>query len=326
MTIQSRVEHEGLSFLTITLPGFAKAFEQCLERGKVDPKLFVGFSKAHKGSSLPAFLQGLTGLVFNKYGDIQDAPNPDAVDAVRQICLSFNKIKLKCTPSREQAAEEQFIATEREVSRNRVSNAINMHLFGHVSNVLLGRVLGRVSDDIDELALLPRHGPGSTEDRTIGNQKFVDRRSTVRLQRVFPNDWYEFFNHGEFADSLSGTSRLEELEPIPRKNEPPVRVVFVPKTMKTPRVIAIEPVWQQKYQQALMSCFVRYIESDKLVGGHINFTNQQINRNLAFESSISRSNATIDLSEASDRVDPALVHGIMQYNSTLSRAVFACRS
>ena len=233
---------------------------------------------------------------------------------------------LKCTPSREQAAEEQFIATEREVSRNRVRNAINMHLFGHVGNVLFGRVLARVSDDINELALLPRHGPGSTEDRTIGNQKFVDRRTSVRLQRVFPDDWYEFFNHGEFADSLSDTSRLEKLEPIPRKDEPPVRVVFVPKTMKTPRVIAIEPVWNQKYQQALMKCIVRYIESDKLVGGHVNFARQEVNRNLAFESSISRSNATIDLSEASDRVDPALVSAIMQYHPTLCRMVFACRS
>lgn len=325
VTIQSRVEHEGVSFLTITLPTFAKAFERSLEVGKIDSTLFPGFKPASK-ASFPAFLQGLTSLVFNRDGDIKDAPNPDAVDAVRQICLSFNKIKLECTPSRLAAAEKQFEATEREVSGFRVRNFTDFKHFRFVGNILYGRILDLLSIKILGLELLPRHGPGSTEDRTIGNQKFIDRRSTHRLQRLFPFDWYKFFNYGELADELSDANQLEKLRLIPRKEEPPVRVVFVPKTMKSPRVIAIEPVWTQEAQQGLMREFVSLIESDKVLSGQINFSRQDINRNLAFESSMSRVNATIDLSEASDRVHPALVSGIMQSHPIVNRAVFACRS
>lgn len=325
MTIRSRVEHEGLSFLTITLPTFDKTFEQCLEQGWIDSTLFAGFKSAHKGS-FPAFLQGLTSLVFNLDGVIKDAPNPDAVEAIRQICLCFNKIKLECTPSRLRKAEEQFVATEREVSRFRVGKYSDFKHFAYVTSILYGHIFDIISEKIRSLDILPRHGPGSTEDRTIGNQKFIDRRTTGRLQRLFPIDWYKFFNLGEFADCLSDPSQLEQLRFIPRKDEPPVRVVFVPKTMKTPRVIAIEPVWNQFFQQGLMREFVHLLETDKVTGGQINFSRQSINRNLAFESSLSRANATIDLSEASDRVHPALVAGMMRYRMTLSRAIFSCRS
>jgi hypothetical protein len=96
--------------------------------------------------------------------------------------------------------------------------------------------------------------------------------------------------------------------------------------MKSPRVIAIEPVWNQFTQQALMRELVGSIETDKVLAGQINFSNQLINRNLAFESSMSRVNATIDLSEASDRVHPAVVIGMMRNRTTLSRLIFACRS
>lgn len=326
MTIQSRVEHEGISFLTITLPTFDKTFEQCLERGRIDPNDFQGFKKSLKIKSLPAFLQGLTNLVFNNDGDLRDAPNIEAVDGIRQICLFFNKIKLECTPGRNRKAEEQFISTEREVSGIRFKDATFIRHFGYVSELLYGRVFDRISDEIRNHTLMPRHGPGSTEDGTIGNQKFLCSGYTERLQRIFPADWYKFFNFGELADCLSGSSKLEQLRLIPRKEEPPVRVVFVPKTMKTPRVIAIEPVWTQFIQQGLMRVIVETLETDKVTGGHINFSNQMINRDLAFRSSLSKKHATIDLSEASDRVHPSLVANMLRGRPDVSRAIFSCRS
>lgn len=42
-TIKSRVEHEGESFLTLTLPDFATAFERSLELGQVDQSSFYGW-------------------------------------------------------------------------------------------------------------------------------------------------------------------------------------------------------------------------------------------------------------------------------------------
>lgn len=43
--ISRRVEHEGLSFLTITLPNFCRDFESCLDKGMVDNTAFLSFKK-----------------------------------------------------------------------------------------------------------------------------------------------------------------------------------------------------------------------------------------------------------------------------------------
>jgi hypothetical protein len=327
MTIRSRTEHEGQSFLTLTLPTYAKAFELALEQGRIDPSMFAGFKSASK-LPFPAFLQGLVGQVFDSEGVIKDAPNADAVEGIRQLCLSFNKIKLECTSVRLRAAEKQFEATEGEVSRFRVTRYEQHKVFTSVANILYRDVLGSVGDKLMDLEIVPRHGPGSTVDRTYGNRKFTDRRWTERLQRTFPFDWYKLFNYNEEEPlgETQGPAGIGEATILQRKSEPPVRVVFVPKTMKTPRVIAIEPVWTQEVQQGLMREFVRHLESDRTVGGQINFTDQTINRNLAFESSNSRKYATIDLSEASDRVHPSLVAKMFSQYPHLNRAVFACRS
>lgn len=60
--IQSRIKHEGLSFLTITLPNFCQGFERSLEESKVSHCNFQGWKFT---KSLPAFLQGLTRRVFS---------------------------------------------------------------------------------------------------------------------------------------------------------------------------------------------------------------------------------------------------------------------
>lgn len=63
MTIMSRVEHEGISFLTITLPTFGKDFERSLSRGFIDSSCFLSFKKH---GAIPAFLQGMLSQVFDQ--------------------------------------------------------------------------------------------------------------------------------------------------------------------------------------------------------------------------------------------------------------------
>jgi hypothetical protein len=142
---------------------------------------------------------------------------------------------------------------------------------------------------------------------------------------VPPYDRYWFFNYEELAESLGADGILDFKEVHP-KDEPPVKVAFVPKTQKTPRVIAIEPVYNQYVQQGLMRVIVPAIERDKRLRGQINFTDQSINGALALSSSITREFATIDLKEASDRLHAAVVHLMVQSQPDVNRAVFACRS
>lgn len=96
--------------------------------------------------------------------------------------------------------------------------------------------------------------------------------------------------------------------------EPPVRVVFVPKTALTPRVIAIEPSHMQYMQQGVMRYMVRKLERFRLTRGHINFADQTVNQKLARVSSLNRRLATVDLKDASDRVHIDLFRRIFRYS------------
>lgn len=325
LTLRSRVEHEGGSFLTICLPTFAKGFERSLEAGRWLPILFTGF-KTSKGQCLPAFLQGFTSLVFDSNkGDLHESPSIDAVMAIRQICLCYNKIKSDCTEQRQHSAGVAYVSCEAEVAKFRVKDWRLRKKFSEVSRLYYGGVFHALTCVMQgECGLPTRHGPGVTLDGTSGNGKYLHRGWSRRLNRVFPFDRYWFVNFNELAEEL-GENGLTYGEVLP-KEEPPVRVCFVPKTQKTPRVIAIEPVYNQYVQQGLMRVLVPLLERDKRTRGQINFTDQSINGALALSSSITKEFATIDLKEASDRLHAAVVHLMVQSQPELNRAVFACRS
>jgi hypothetical protein len=165
----------------------------------------------------------------------------------------------------------------------------------------------------------PRHGPGKTADRSTGNGKYDNGTWYTRLEEHFPSGDFRISSYN-FSEVLQGVTYLEPGDEIP------VKVVSVPKTLKTPRIIAIEPTCVQYVQQSLMDLFVSEIEKDDLLQGSIGFTDQVPNQELARRGSIDRSLATIDLSEASDRVSNQLVLRMLKNFPTLSGAVQACRS
>lgn len=80
-SVLSRVETEGDSFLTITLPNFAQSFEEALELGSIQANHFIGFKKWRR---LPAFLRGFVELVFDPgTGLLRTDPSVAAVRCVR---------------------------------------------------------------------------------------------------------------------------------------------------------------------------------------------------------------------------------------------------
>ena len=82
--IWSRYEHEGLSFLTITLPSFCDGIERALERGSATPDDFPAFARKKNGC-LPKFLSGFTSRMFTPCGVLMEHFDPDVLFAVRQI-------------------------------------------------------------------------------------------------------------------------------------------------------------------------------------------------------------------------------------------------
>lgn len=296
-TLKRRVEHEGDSFITITLPSFCTSFERSLDEGRIAPGAFPSF-KRKKRSGIPAFLQGFLGNVFDGDGVLLLDPSIDCIRLVRQICLFGKKVQRPCSDARLEAAMEGFRECDREVV-----DALPDHLsdiFRSVSDMIVGDLIQ--DDDGWEEEFLPGHGPGATQEHISGNQKWVFLSWHLRLELSGIKYW-------KYAKATSWPSRIDS-NPLPEftdpRSEQPVRVVFVPKTLKTPRVIAVEPVCMQYVQQGLSKLLMRRIENHRILGGQVNFHDQSVNQKLAKEASGHCMLATLDMSEASDRV--SLVH------------------
>lgn len=317
-TIARRVEHEGMSFLTITLPAFGRDFERALDQGAVSHDLFQGFSWT---GGLPRFLGGFLGLVFDRRtGVLRSDADPSTIQAIRQITLLFAKILLPASQPRQEAALSQYLDTEAEVRRfSRDVAEEDLLRFSRGARTLFLPLLARVERDVWENYTIPRHGPGSTADRISGNQKFVPRTWHERLEPLFPMGEYVIPNWRYWKD-------LQGIELLAPEDEPPVKVVLVPKTLKTPRVIAMEPVCMMYTQQSLMNSLVGSIERDDILSNFLGFSDRVPNQDMAQEGSLLGNLATLDLSEASDRVANVLVERLFSSTPFLRDCVQACRS
>ena len=314
-TVSDRTKMEGLSFLTITLPGFCKDFELCLEQGRVDNTVFLSFKK---NRGLPAFLQGFLCLIFDRNsGVLLDEPNIKAIQAVRQLTLLYSKILLDCKPSRVRKAFDEFISCEKEVKE--FNDSFQRYFnFERVVSLLFGQMFSDIDRDVYKGDLIPKHGPGATADRLYGNQKFHQIEWPCRLEPYFP-----YVNM--VLPSLSWWEESERVDFLEPGSERPVKVISVPKTMKTPRIIAIEPTAMQYAQQALLRSFREAIKSNGL-DVFIGLDDQTPNQRMARQGSRTTDLATLDLSEASDRVSIELVRSLLRNHPHFLEAVSACRS
>lgn len=319
-TVTCRVEQEGLSFLGITLPAFAGDFEQALECGAIDPLHFRAFRKCGRA---PAFLQGFLGRVFDtKSGTLLSNPDVQCIWAIRQLCLFFKKIEVECTEERIYAAMRRYIECDDEVgaTQERVVNSTLLVELQRVFTSLFWLPLRKLDQVVSSYSLEPVHGPGATADRKYGNQKWYQTEWPERFedQHIFPYREYVLPRYG-----------LHEIEPryIPQDQERPVKVVHVPKTLSSPRIIAEEPTCMMYMQKGVQNALVPILESDRLVGPMIGFTDQDPNREMARLGSLDGSLATLDLKEASDRVPYRVVRALIAPVAPHSwDAIDACRS
>lgn len=317
-TIYRRVEHEGISFLTISLPNFGKDFEKSLDQGFVSDDLFLGFKKR---GGLPVFLQGFLQNVFEPVSArLLDEPCIESIRCIRQFCGMFGKIELDCSPSRVHQAFAKYVECEQEVRLADLSFSIQEEDFVRVGKLLFSGLFSHVDGLVFNQSIMPKHGPGSVQNRLTSNAKWRDKHWTVRLENKFPRDWYLFSSevNAYFSDELPSL-----LEP---GAEPPVRVITVPKTLKTPRIIAVEPSWMMFVQQGLSSALYEYIDRDDILSMYISNKDQVPNQVLAREGSLTGNFATLDLSEASDRVSNQHVRALLANHPHLFEAVDACRS
>jgi len=318
-TVSERVKHEGESFLTISLPSLGKSTQKWIDSGE------VGINSAFardRGGRLPRFLGGFFCRVFDRdSGLLLDEPCVASIRAIRQLTLFFGKIELACSPARMTQAIKNYLECEHEVRLfDTELSESDLREFTQMSNMLYGRVFDRVDRDVYYGRLVPKHGPGSTSDGLLGNGKFRQSTWTERLEsagvaageHLLPN--WRFYR------------QLEDVHFVEPGSELPVKVCLVPKTMKTPRVIAMEPTCMMYVQQALNRCLLESIKRDDFLSKIIGFDDQVPNNDLARRGSIDTRTATLDLSDASDRVSNQLVRAMLQRWPNFGAAVEAARS
>jgi hypothetical protein len=309
---ESRFQTEGLSFLTITLPAFEKDLLTAVQQGQVTSDLFCGFRKR---GGLPAFLSGFLRLLFESTGKLRPDAPAFVLRAIRQVLLLGSKIELETSERRRKAAIQAYIDTDEGIEStgplDEFQRAVRKHLDAYLADVE-----SRLYRDEWQ----PRHSSGQLATRESYNSRFGFLTWTDRLHDVLPY-WEDM--------RLSFRQQIElDVNVLPRHEEPPVRVTLVPKTMKTPRVIAMEPAWMMFVQQGilhLMTDTLRESRHRKLFNS-VWWKDQEPNRLLAREGSVTGKLVTLDLSEASDRVSLSLVETLLGDHQYLLRAVLACRS
>ena len=316
-TITSRFEHEGFEFFTRILPRYGAGLEQALHHGVSSPDLYPMF-KCRQNT--PVFLGGFMDLVFDRAsGTVLDEPSTEAIRSLRQLTMLFKKIEIDCGPQRTAAAFASFVKSDQEVAEwERSADETLLEEFQRLALLTFSDQFSAVNRKVSSMELVPSHGPGATADRLLGNSKYEMPMWTDRLEEVAPLGRYADFR-GYSTDRYDNTTFLSP------ESELPVRVVHVPKTAETPRIIAIEPTCMQYMQQAVAGSLKEEVDKSFL-SALIGTTFQEPNQLLALEGSITGNLATLDLSEASDRVSNLLVKRLFGPFPDLDDLVQASRS
>jgi hypothetical protein len=300
-----RVSHEGLSFLTKSLPRFGKGLLSRLESGTS----LSGFSLKLDSDGIPLFMGGYLKVIFDEEspGDLRAR----ALSHVLQVCNLCYKLELEYSASTAREVCETFSQVEVEIE----SFVPEDNVFTRSAKSLLTDAL----KGFDPKDISPRHGPGAVATGEKYAQKWSFKTLYNGIHQYFP--YYEYFmTHSKesLADQKSWYQSLV------RQETGMAKVVLVQKDSRGPRLISMEPLEYQYIQQGLGRALASFVENSALTKGHVSFTDQSINANLAYKASLDKSFDTIDMKDASDRVTASLVRAI--FPDDLVPALFAVRS
>lgn len=278
----SRASRENASFFHVTLPTLGKD----IDRGLSGTFVLTAPLKKQRNTALPSFLYEFLILCFHKNGDLRiDAY--EKLRELRQLCMMFYKFEVPFSDDEIRRGTEKFIETDL-----RVKNSAFPYGIAEIRKRFISLLPSSPWD------IRGHHASGATADRYNNAQKREVRRFIPSLMKTY--DPRYFFNSE--AHAIAWTSHYATVTA-----EPSARLAFVPKDSRGPRVICMEPHERMFIQKGLQTLLYDYIEQCSPARGYINFSNQDINRSLAYKGSIDGSYATIDLKDASDLVSWELI-------------------
>lgn len=302
-TVRRRVCHEGVHFLDKTLP----LLDDFLLEGLHEGSLPVTPGWKHRANTnLPEFLFPLWRKIFNRDGTVLDSPVPFAIRGIRQISRTFKKVFEVCEDELVNSAINRFIETEKELCKTELP----LWVKGELTDICRYAFSRPIQDVVTtDLGPYLKHGPGAVAERLDSISKYSFDNVPDRILETFDIAWFR----ATWSDMA---------ERPPKDNEIPARLVAVPKTASKPRLISIEPSYNQYIQQGIMTLLSNRINKMKICS----YKYQEPNQLLARQGSIDSSLATVDLSDASDRVRLDLVRQLFSWNRTFSKYLEKTRS
>lgn len=333
--IESRVEAEGLTFLTVSLPSLGKSMYRSFETGALGT--CEGFKRV-KGSPYPYFLRKAWEVLFDKEGNLRwhldnldGIHNPvdsihvearerysSAAACISQLTLMFYKLKMPYSDQQVKDVSTSFIATEEFLDTFSLEEAEQEDF--RLSNVLtIARsIICRLLHRFDPMEISPAHGSGASSCKMIPWARYGAPRYVPKLDAVY--DYGTWF----YSGALGLVDNIDKLQASDVHQELSARVCFVPKDSRGPRLISAEPREYMYIQQGLMAKLYQAIETYPMVRSMVSCIDQSRNRELAQTGSLTGLFATIDLKDASDRVSLELVRRLFPLN--WMRCLEACRS
>lgn len=301
-TIEYRVEHEGDSFLTITLPILGRAILDGLTEGRLTcPKNF----KKVRGGAIPRLFSGMLCQVFDvKTGLLLAEHDTGIVASLLQCTMLFSKLTTSDEHRRKLDAQTRS-KFEREDSQ--ITGRIDPLL-----RFLISRISRFVLADLHRFAMydvVGKQGPGAVYDGHTPNQKWKAVWDGIKNNTILSLFGYE----PRELTSVDSTSFLYQTDLFGRVSPATshvARLVTVPKSAKALRTITVEPCLNQFIQQGLGKVLREAIERCPVLSSCLALTDQSKNCELARIGSISGHYATIDLSSASDLLSQELVEAV----------------
>lgn len=349
----------GLGLFTLDLPHLGSLLIRGLEDGRLS--LEGPLTKVvSKRIQVPILFSGLWLRVFGRDACLLPEPDVTALFFLRCLTSLGKKVEVECSADRIQLSARRFHDVERALRPPNLRWDLDRLDICHPDRI--GQLDDCVRDLHSDLPLFleEEEGASEAEDRYLLNQ--IQRVADLILGSFdhfdpisFSGDLEESgqgigFKHGPGAVSERigqhekscfpfWPDKLEGFFPYvlcgqtagdfgerPRSHEGPSRLMAVPKTAKSPRLIAAEPtshMWCQKLIEKYM--VIQFRKSD-FVRPFIDLHDQSLSGGLVLQSSLDRSLVTVDLSDASDRLTCWTVERIMRNNLSLLFALHAART
>lgn len=293
--VRDRTQSEGMAFVTMTLPKLGKALERAIEVGSFEP--VPEFQKA-RGRTTPCFMGPFFQRIFDDTGTlVNHADGPMAVRVVRQVCYMLYKLEDDFDEAVIAQSLSDFRETDQELAKFTGEWSREQRLIITIGSNILRRIFA----GFDSSDIRPRPGPGASASGTGAHERFEPLVKYPAVHDVYP--YYDYF----YVGRQHLFDRLRRYRELPVEKEGTSVVRLVPKDSRGPRIICMEPQEFMHLQQGLGDAMRRCIASHPLTRGQVNFTDQNVNRELARKASVDGLMATLDMKEASDRISRVLV-------------------